>query len=83
MTRDDLVRIMAREGLPAGMLCAPPRSPSDCFVLRERQSGWEIFYAERGLETALSTFPTEDAACRALLDQLRQYAAAAGDTRQG
>ncbi len=29
--------------------------------------GWEVFYNERGNKTSRQVYPTEDAACRALL----------------
>ncbi|WP_416462321.1 hypothetical protein [Sphingomonas sp. VDB2] len=78
MTRDELIEIMMLEGIPQGMLCSQTSIPSECFVIREMYGVWETFYAERGLETGLVTHPTEDAACRTLLEELRGYAAASG-----
>lgn len=72
MTRDDLVEQMIVEGLPLDMLCLRASAVSECYVVREGPGGWETFYAERGLETGLATFPTEDAACRSLLEQMRR-----------
>ena len=72
---------MKLEGLRADMLCDPSDIPSECFVVRQNGRVWETFYAERGLETGLQTFPTEDAACRDLLNEMRGYANASGHTR--
>lgn len=82
MTRNDLIECMKSEGMPLDMLCLRTSVPSECFVIRERHGVWETFYAERGLETGLSTFPTEDAACRALLEEMRLYADASGYRRR-
>jgi hypothetical protein len=81
MTRDDLIEQMKLEGLRADMLCAETDIPSECFVIRQNGRVWETFYAERGLETGLQTFPTEDAACRDLLNEMRGYARASGQAR--
>ena len=81
MTRDDLIEIMKVEGMPADMLCVRSSIPSECFVIREGSKGWETFYAERGLETGLTTHPTESAACKSLLEEMRRYAIASGYTR--
>lgn len=39
----------------------------EAYVLRPTASGWEVFYAERGHETARETFTSESAACEHLL----------------
>ena len=83
MTRDDLIETMKAEGLPIDMLGTHTTAPSECFVLRERHGVWETFYAERGLETGLSTYPTESAACDALLEEMRRYAAISSNSRGG
>lgn len=74
MTRDDLIEQMKLEGIPLHMLSTQTSVPSGCFGIREGNGAWETFYAERGLETGLSIFSTEDAACNALLDEMREYA---------
>lgn len=78
MVRDELIKQMRLEGIPLDMLWSQTGVPSECFVMRERHGAWEVFYAERGLETGLITFPTEDAACHALLDKMRSDAVASG-----
>lgn len=80
MTRDQLIEQMKLEGLRADMLCVENEIPSECFVIRQNGGVWQTFYAERGLETGLQTFPTEDAACRDLLNEMRGYAKASGHT---
>jgi hypothetical protein len=81
MNREQLIEQMRQEGIPANMLHQSSGVSSECFVLRQNSDAWETFYAERGLETGLQKFPTEDAACRDLLNEMRRYAKASGHTR--
>jgi len=81
MNRAQLIEQMRLEGIPADILYQSTALPSECFVLRQNGEVWETFYAERGLETGLQTFPTEDAACLDLLTEMRGYANASGRTR--
>ena len=41
--------------------------PSEAYVLDRRPEGWVVYYAERGLETSLTVFDSEAAACNELL----------------
>ena len=42
--------------------------PSECYVLDHRGHEWAVYYSERGSESGLEKFPSEDLACRHLLD---------------
>ncbi|MDB4872929.1 MAG: hypothetical protein JWL97_3933 [Gemmatimonadales bacterium] len=44
--------------------------PNERYCLEERASGWSVYYSERGSRTGERTFPSEDEACRDLLDRL-------------
>ena len=81
VTRDDRIEARKAACIPSDMLRTRTAVPSECLVIRERHGIWETFYAERGLETGLSAYPTESAACCALLDEMRQYAAVSDITR--
>jgi hypothetical protein len=41
--------------------------PFERYVLAIREGGWAVYYSERGLETGLAVFETEDEACSELL----------------
>jgi hypothetical protein len=42
--------------------------PSECYVMDHRGHEWTVYYSERGSESGLETFRSEDLACRHLLD---------------
>jgi hypothetical protein len=44
--------------------------PSECYVMDHRGHECTVYYSERGSESGLDTFPSEDLACRHLLDLL-------------
>ena len=78
MTCAELAEQMRLEGIPLNLVDWRSTRPSECFVIEERGPAWVTFYAERGLETGLQTFPTEDAACQHILGEVRAYARTAG-----
>lgn len=43
---------------------------TECYVLKQQQGWFEVFYAERGLETSLHYFPDQSSALEYLLCQL-------------
>lgn len=44
--------------------------PSEAYVLDRRGDQWVTYYSERGLESGLAFFASEDGACRRLRDLL-------------
>ena len=40
--------------------------PAEQYVLDDRRSEWVVYYSERGAESGLRSFATEDLACRYL-----------------
>jgi hypothetical protein len=44
--------------------------PSEKYLLDHRGHEWVVYYSERGLETGLRSFPSEDLACCQLADLL-------------
>jgi hypothetical protein len=44
--------------------------PSECYVLDQRGGEWIVYYSERGAESGLRSFESEDLACRYLADLL-------------
>jgi len=46
--------------------------PAECYVLDHRGYERVVYYSERGLESGLRSFPSEDLACRHLADLLQK-----------
>jgi hypothetical protein len=56
---------------PNGYSIWGDQSATEAFVLeKERDGRWSVYYAEHGEKSGLCYFPSEDAACRYVLDQL-------------
>lgn len=45
----------------------------DMYVLSEEHGDWHVFYAERGCRFSEKIHPSEDAACRDMLNRLTQH----------
>lgn len=69
--RRELTEILHREGINADCFALDGGHPSERYVLDIRPGGWVTYYSERGQESGLRTFDTEDEACHHLLEQLR------------
>jgi hypothetical protein len=78
MKRTELVDLLTRECVdPAAYvirthdaLTRPEADLEERLVLEVRNGGWVVYYRERGLESGAHLHPTEDEACRDLLDRL-------------
>ena len=70
MTRRRLHRILADHGFDPNAYSLLGGHPPEAYVLDDRGSEWVVYYSERGLESGLASFPTEDLACRNLADLL-------------
>lgn len=44
--------------------------PDETLCLRQSGGEWFVFYSERGLQTGKQAFPSEEAACTYMLNQL-------------
>ena len=47
--------------------------PNEAFCLVENESGWEVYYSERGQKRGTKQFSTESAACEYLAKKLDKY----------
>lgn len=72
MDRCELRKVLDREGINPSAYCLDGGHGSEQYVIDIRVDGWVVYYSERGLESALCEFATEDEACRYLLEQLRR-----------
>jgi hypothetical protein len=70
--RQELTAILRQEGINADCFALDGGHPSERYVLDSRPDGWVTYYSERGQESGLRKFDTEDEACRHVLDQLRR-----------
>lgn len=71
MNRQELGETLHREGINPNAYALFGGHPSEQYVIDVRPGGWVVYYSERGLESDLQEFDTEDAACRFLLERLR------------
>lgn len=46
--------------------------PNEALVLTDDGPRWKIYYSERGLETGVKVFESEDSACRHFLSMIVQ-----------
>jgi hypothetical protein len=67
LTRDRLKQTLDDQAIDPRAYSLFGGHPSEDFVLDNRGTDWVVYYSERGLESGLRSFPTEDLACRHLL----------------
>ncbi len=72
LTRDSLVELLDRAGVPNDSYHLFGAHLNDAVVIDHRPQGWVVFYSERGAESDLQLHHSEDAACRDLLRRLRR-----------
>lgn len=70
LTRDGLKRILDDHGVDPNAYSLLGGHPLETYVLEDRKSEWVVYYSERGLESGLQSFPSEDLACRHLAELL-------------
>jgi hypothetical protein len=68
--RERLAELLAKRGIDPASYSLNGGHPSERYVLGQRGHNWVVYYSERGLETGLRTFQSEDLACRHLVDLL-------------
>ena len=70
LDRERLAGWLAKRGVDPAVYSLEGGHPSERYVLDRRGNEWVVFYSERGLETGLRSFQSEDLACRYLVDLL-------------
>jgi sugar/nucleoside kinase (ribokinase family) len=76
LNRESIRSHLNKEGIRTDAYTFDGGHPNEQFVLERRSTGWAVYYSERGYETALEYFATEDEACRHLLRMLLKDGAA-------
>ncbi len=72
MDCSELLTVLAREGINPDSYSVDGGHPPERYVLDHRAGRWMVYYSERGLESGLVAFDTEDEACNHLLELLRR-----------
>lgn len=72
MDVESLRLTMREEGIRPDVVDAGARWPSESYVICQRDAGWVVYYAERGMEQGLRWFPSEGDACAHLIGRLRE-----------
>lgn len=70
MTRERLQGFLDQRGFDTDSYRLHGGHASEAYVMDHRGVQWVVFYAERGIESGVKTFATEDLACRHLADLL-------------
>jgi hypothetical protein len=74
MNKDELKRILLDEHVRTDAYDLDGGRGSEQYTLRESSGQWSVFYSERGLQTGLRQFYTENDACEYMLELLRNDA---------
>jgi hypothetical protein len=65
-----LAELLVHRGVDPASYSLKGGHPSERYVPDQRGCDWVVYYSERGLETGLQAFQSEDLACRHLADLL-------------
>jgi hypothetical protein len=79
LDRERLAELLARRGVDPSAYSLTGGHPPECYVLDHRGYEWVVYYSERGIETGLRSFQSEDLACRHLVDLLWKDRTVRGD----
>ena len=71
MNRQNLKATLEAEGVRADAYDLTGNGKNEALVLRQERFGWSVFYSERGLETGIETFGSEQDACFHMLALLK------------
>lgn len=71
MNKSELKEALQREHIRENLYSLNGENLDEALIVVQRSaSTWAVYYSERGLQTGLMEFGTEDAACRYFLDVL-------------
>lgn len=71
MFRAELKDRLQMEGIPEEMYSLEGGLPGERLCLGQTETGWEVYYSERGLKSGLKHFDTEQDACGYFYNRLR------------
>jgi len=71
MNPQELQSVLRAEGIRSDAYDLEGGHPNERYVLSVHDVGWSVYYSEKGLETGLKQFSSEEEACEYLLKLLR------------
>ncbi len=72
MNTTELEHIFKANHVPTRYYSFAGPGGGDCFVLECRASQWAVYYSERGTRREEGIFNTEDEACRAMFELIKE-----------
>jgi hypothetical protein len=79
VTVAELTNLLRRAGVPDWFYVTDGGlGAGECIGIERTQSGWSVYYSERGRKSPLDACPDEDAACRAMLRHIDRMMRQAG-----
>ena len=74
MTVGELKRVLEENNVPSHMyMLMYDGFPNEAFCLARNDTGWEVYYSERGHKRDPIQFEKESAACEYLYNELKEY----------
>jgi hypothetical protein len=70
MNLAELERRLASSGVPQDAYCLSGGLPNEAYCIEKSSGKWQVYYSERGSQTGLKSFDTEDEAWAWLLESL-------------
>lgn len=70
MTRRELATRLSEEGISTGTYALYGENRDNAYVLDQTETGWLVYFRERGLRDWEHLFPTEQEACSFLLHSI-------------
>ncbi len=79
MTVQEMTGLLRRAGVPDWFYVTDGGlGAGECFGIEPTQTGWSIYYSERGRKSPIDAFPDEDTACRSLIRHIDRMMRQAG-----
>lgn len=73
MTKIEIEKKLREEGVRVDSYSLNGGLPNEAYCLNRTESGWEVYYSERGNKTGLKFFDNESDACGNLFNLLVIY----------
>lgn len=70
MNRFKLKRLLEEKKIPEKVYSLRGGLPNEAYCIRKRSEKWEVYYSERGGESDLKEFSSEEEACQYLYKEV-------------
>lgn len=71
MNKKQLGKELKKLGIMPSVYCLDGGTPDEAYTVEGQGTSWGVFYYERGKQSVVKFFDSEDEACRDLLERLR------------